>query len=99
MVINTTGLSNITSLQGIAAYTNDATEGILFIGAIIIFFFILTMILAEKNPIEHAIAVSSWSMFIISLFFWLAHLIPVIAVLPFLFIAGFTTLYLYSTKR
>lgn len=99
MTINTTGLTNITSLQGIAAYTNDATSGILFTGAIIVFFFIITLILAEKNPIEHALAVSSWSMFIISLFFWLAHLIPVIVVLPFLFIAGFTTLYLYATRR
>jgi hypothetical protein len=95
-----TNMTNVSSLQGVAVFTNDMTGGILFNGAMLVFFIIILVVLTKNDePFENALAVASWSMFIISAFFWFAELVPTISVLAFLFIAAFTTLYLYTSSR
>jgi hypothetical protein len=98
--MDTTNLTNISSLQGVAYYTNEATGGILFSGGLIVFFFIVLMVSLRSNEdFANALAVASWSMFLVSVFFWFAHLTPTMLSLAFLFIAGFSVLYLYASKR
>jgi hypothetical protein len=99
-MVDFTNLTNATSLQGIAYYTNSMTDGILFMGGIIVFFIIILVTLVKNDePFENALAVASWSMFIVSLFFWFANLLPTLIPLAFLFIAALDTLYLYSSRR
>jgi hypothetical protein len=98
MVVNTTGISNITSFQGLAEYTNTGVGGLLFEGGMVVFFIIMLVVLTKNFSFEDALLVSAWSMFTISLFFWLAHLISTITPLAFLFIAGASTLYIYTSR-
>jgi hypothetical protein len=101
-MVNVTGISNITSLQGLAFYTNNAVDGILFSGGIIVLFFVMLMVLLRnasyEEPFVNVLAVSSWSMFLISAFFWLAHLVPTIMPLGFLLLGAFSVLIMYSQK-
>ena len=98
--MNTTGLTNITGFQGIAEYTNNATSGLLFNGGIIILFVIMLIVLMrnESENFLNVLAVSSWSFFIISIFFWFAHLTSTVLVLGFLFAAGVATFMIYATS-
>jgi hypothetical protein len=98
--MDTTNLTNISTLHGVASYTNSMTDGLLFSGGLIVFFFIVLMVSLRNNEdFGNALAVSSWVMFLVSIFFWFAHLTPTILSLAFLFIAGFSVLYLYASKR
>ena len=97
--MDTTQFNNITTLQGLATYTNSATDGLLFTGGVIVFFIILIMILIRNDqPFENALTVSAWAMFMVSLFLWFAGLLPTITPLAFLFLAAFGTLYLYASR-
>lgn len=87
-------------MQQVASVVNDNTDGILFTGGMIVFFVILVMQFMNRSdmPIENNISVSAWIMFIISGFFWYAHLIYTIVPLSFLGIAAISTLFMYSSK-
>ena len=102
MVVNTTGLSNVTSLQGLAVYTNNATDGVLFTGGLIVMFFVMLMVLLRQGnyeePFVNVLAVSSWSMFVISMFFWFAQLISTMLPMGFLLLGAFSVLYMYSSR-
>ena len=98
-MVDMTNLTNITSLQGIAYYTNSMTDSLLFTGGIIVFFFIILMALIKNGePFENGLAVASWSMFVVSLFFWFAQLVPTGLPICFLIVAAFDTLYLYASR-
>jgi hypothetical protein len=98
-MVDFTNLTNATTLQGVAEYTNNATGGVLFQGGIFMFFIIMMIILTKNDePFENALAVSSWSMFVVSAMFWFAELIPTIIPLAFLMLASISVLILY-TKR
>lgn len=98
-MVDMTNLTNVTSLQGLAYYTNSMTDSLLFTGGVIVFFFIILMALAKLGePFENALAVASWSMFIISTFFWFAQLVPTIIPLALLLIVAFDTLFIYAAK-
>lgn len=100
MTINMTGLDNVTSLQGLAFYTNNAVDGVLFTGGLIVLYLVMLMFLSRRGEdFANVLAVSSWSFFLVSGFFWLAHLITTLLPLLFLFLAGFSTLYIYASKR
>jgi hypothetical protein len=95
-----TNFTNVTSLQGLAYTANNAVNNILFDGGMIAFFIIILMVLFRNGePFENCMAVAGWSMFVVSLIFWLGHLITTLLVLAFLMIAAFSTLYLYTQKR
>lgn len=95
-----TNLTNTTTLQGLAYYTNNAVDGVLFTGGMIVMFIIILMTLLRfEQPFENALAISSWVSFIFSVFFWFAKLLPTIIPLMFLMITAFTTLYLYSSRQ
>jgi len=99
-MVDMTNLTNITSLQGIATYTNSMTDNILFNGGILVLFIIMLMVLSRNDePFINTLAISSWSCFILSAFLWLSHLINTLFVLGFLFIAGFSVFYLYSSNK
>lgn len=99
-MVNTTGINNITSLQGIASYTNNAVDGLLFTGGMIAFYIIIFIVLTKNDePFENAFTVTSWSMFTISIFFWFAELIPTLLVITFLVMSALGTLYLYTSRR
>lgn len=99
-MVNMTDVSNVTSLQGIAQFSNNAVDGVLFGGGIIVFFFIILLVLSHRGqPFEQALAVASWSMFTISVFFWFAHLLPIVFPLGFLIVASFDVMYLFSSKN
>lgn len=92
-------IGNITGLQGLAYYTNNAVDGVLFQGGVIVLFVVMMMVLMKNDePFINAFAVSSWSMFVLSGIFWFAQLVPTIFVLGFLFCAAFSVLYLYASK-
>lgn len=96
-------LSNLTgvdTVQELMFFTNNAVSGILFSGGMAVFFFIILVALLKNNePFENALAVASWVMFVVSAFFWLAHLLPTIVPLAFLVIAAFDLLYLYASRQ
>jgi len=94
-----TNLTNISSIQGLAFYTNNSVDGVLFSGGIFVFFIILLVSLLRFDiSFPAALAVSGWSIFIVSLFFWFAHLLPTLVVLAFLLISGFSVLFLYANR-
>lgn len=100
MVFNNTGLSNITSLQGMAYYTNNAVDGVLFTGGIIVLYIILFMVLLKNDePFINVLAASSWIFFIISTLLWMANLLPTLIPLAFLILAAFSVLYMYSSPK
>jgi len=104
MTVDFSNISNITSAQGLAYYTNNAVDGILFTGGMIAFFIIILIVLyrsAEVNGYDFGsmFTVASWSMFVISGFFWLAKLVPTLLVLMFLFFSAIGVIYLYSSRR
>jgi len=100
MVFNNTGLTNISGIQGLASYTNNATSGILFTGGMITLFIVLLFVLLKnEQPFENAFAASSWAMFIISSLFWLAELVPTLVPLGFLLCAGISVLILASRRN
>lgn len=99
MVVNTTLLGNVTSFQGMASFTNDAVSGVLFTGGIFALFFIMLLVLNKNDePFVNVFVISSWSMFVLSLFLWLAHLTPTFVSIVFLVFSGFGTLYLYASR-
>jgi hypothetical protein len=55
-------------------------------------------VLRSGELFEHALAIASWSMFVISLFFWFGELIPTFLPLLFLLMAGISTFYIYSSR-
>lgn len=98
-MVNMTNVSGIENLQGIAYYTNNMTNGILFTGAMIVFFFIIAIILVKREePFANILSVSSWSAFIFSIFFWYAELVPTIVPLSFLFLAVFGVFMMYADR-
>jgi hypothetical protein len=98
-MVNMTGITGVNTLQEMAAYVNTTTNGILFTGGILVFFIIILMLLIrDGQPPENAIAVASWSGFIISGVFWAAHLVPTYIPLLMLMMAGLTVLYMYTSK-
>jgi hypothetical protein len=99
-MVDMTNVSNISSLQGIAYYTNNMTDGLLFTGGIIVFFFIILMALVKSGqPFENGLAVASWSMFIVSVLFWFAQLVSPLLCLGFLVVAAFDVLYLFASRK
>lgn len=96
-----TNLTNVTTLQGLAAYTNNYTNGVLFDGGMFVFFIILLMgLLKFNNDFEASIMISSWSMFVVSSLFWLAHLVSIIVIIGFLILAALSALYInFNRKR
>jgi ABC-type Fe3+-siderophore transport system permease subunit len=99
-MVDLTNFTNVTTLQGLVYETNNVVGNILFTGGMITFFIIILMtLLRNGEPFENCLAVSGWSMFVVSLIFWLGHLVPTLLVLAFLMISAFSTLYLYTTKR
>ena len=99
-MVDLTNFTNVSTLQGLVYETNNAVGSVLFSGGMIAFFIIILMVLFRNGePFENCLAVAGWSMFVVSLIFWLGHLVPTLLVLAFLAISAFTTLYLYTTKR
>lgn len=98
--MNTTGLSNITGFSSLVEYTNNATSGLLMTGGLIVLFLIVLIVLMrnENEHILNVLATSSWSFFIVSIFFWFAHLVATPLVLGFLVIAAVSTFLLYATS-
>ena len=99
--MDTSNFTNITSLQGMASVVNSSTDGLLFIGAMFVFWIIIMMVLISRSqlPFENNFTVSSWIMFLASSFFWAAHLLPTVVPLIFLVLSAFGTLYLFSSSR
>lgn len=99
MAVNTTGINNITSLQGLASYTNTMTDGLIFTGGIIAIYIIMLIILTKNDePFINAFTVTSWIMFLTSIFFWFSNLIPTLLVVAFLVFSAFGTLTLYTQR-
>lgn len=99
MAVNTTGINNITSLQGLASYTNTMTDGLIFTGGIVTLYIIMLIILTKNDePFINAFTVSSWIMFLTSTFFWFSNLIPTITVVAFLVFSSIGTLILYTQR-
>lgn len=97
--MNTTLISNITSLQGMTYYTNNATDGILFIGGIVALFFVMLIVLSRTmNNGWGALASSSWIAFILSVFCWFAKLVPTAEVIVFLIVTVVATVLMFSDK-
>jgi hypothetical protein len=99
-----TNLTNVSTMQGVAYYTNNATDGILFTGGIIVFFIIILMYLyknMENNGYSFVgiFTTSSWIMFVVSGFFYLSKLIPTLLPLMFLILSAIGTIVLYSSSR
>lgn len=99
-MVNVANITNITSLQQMAVYSNNMSGNVLFDGGMFVFFIILLVALLRfNNDFEGSLAISSWTMFIVSALFWMAKVVDVKTVLAFLIIASFTGLYLYSSRR
>jgi len=99
MVLNTTSINGVGSL---AKWTNDAVGGILFDGAMIVFFVIILIIYLKSNDnpdIESAFTITSFIMFIASLFFWIGEFVDGIMPLLFLIFTALGVLYLYTSRR
>jgi len=103
-MVDFTNLTNTSNFQQVALYTNNATDGILFTGGIIAFYIIILMYLyrnMEQSGYEFSavFTATSWVMFIISGFFWMADLISTPMPLMFLLFSAFGTIYLYASRR
>ena len=99
-----TNLTNVSTMQGVAYYTNNQTDGILFTGGIIVFFIIILMYLyknMENNGYSFVgiFTVSSWIMFVVSGFFYLANLVQTLIPLMFLLFSAIGTIVLYSSRQ
>ena len=95
-MVDTTNLTNITGLQGIAYYTNSMTDGLLITGGIIVLSIVMMIVLSKnQEPFVNVLTSTGWLFFLISMFFWAAQLLPIEVGLGYLFIAGFGTLALY----
>lgn len=96
-------VSNITNISGfaeMASFTNNAVDGILFSGGLIVFFIIILMVsIRNGEPFENVLAASSWVMFVCSMFFWFAHLVPTSLPIAFLIVSAASTLILYASRR
>ena len=98
-MVDMTNLTNVTGLGSLAVYTNNATEGILFTGGIIVFFIIMLITLFRNGePFENALVVSSWSMFIVSILFWYGDLLPPLVPLCFLIVSAISVLILKTSQ-
>lgn len=96
-MVDTTNLTNISGLAELAYYTNNMTEGLLFIGGLIVLSIVLMVALSRNGePFINALTTTGWLFFLVSMFFWVAELIPIEIGLGYLFIAGIGTLILYN---
>jgi len=99
MSLNTT---TITGMGALAKWTNTAVGGILFDGAMLVFFVIIIIIYlksADNPDFESAFTVTSFIMFIPSLFLWVGELLDGIIPLLFLIFTAIGVLYLYTKNR
>jgi len=100
MTINTTLINNITTLGGLANASNNFSNGILVSGGIIVLYIITIMVMLKyEQPLENSLAISSWSFFVVSAFFWFAKLVSIKMPLVFLIISAFSVLYLYASRQ
>ena len=95
-------LSNFTNLSGmgeLAVATNNAVDGILFSGGLFVFFVIILMVSLRNGELfENVFPMASWIMFVVSLFFWFARLVPTGVALIFLACAAVGTFLLYVRR-
>jgi hypothetical protein len=99
-----TNLTGANTMQKIAYYTNNQVDSILFSGGMIVFFVIILMYLynnMENNGYSFVgiFTVSSWVMFVISGFFYLANIVPTLLPLMFLIFSAIGTIVLYSSRQ
>jgi hypothetical protein len=75
-------------------------DGILFSGGLIAFFFILLLVLVKmgNNNWASVLSVSSWSMFLVSTFFWYADLVSVLFPIAFFSLGAFGIFMLYTSN-
>ena len=96
-MVNTANFTNLTGLAEVAIYTNNMTDGLLFIGGMITLSIVMMIVLSRnQEPFINVLTATGWTFFLISMFFWAAELLPIEIGLAYLFIAGIGTLILYN---
>lgn len=98
MTYNLTNLTTAENIGDVARTANNYSQGVLFGGALIAFFFVMLMSLL-KWGFDVALTVSAWSCFILGLFLALGEFVSILYPLAFLAIAAFGTLWLYASGR
>jgi hypothetical protein len=103
MAVDLSNYTDVGNVQNLALAVNNDVGGILFVGGMFAFYFIILLItyrISERNGEDFGVpfTATSWVMFIVSGFFWFAKLLPVVIPLLFLFISAFGVLYLYASK-
>lgn len=101
MVTNISSLNNLTGMSDVALFTNDATGGVLITGGLIALFvvFIVVLLRNDKYSIQAVFAAGGWSFFVVSIFFFVAHLVPIAVPLGFLVVAAIGTFLLFTASR
>lgn len=93
-----TNATNISGVYDIAEFANQASNGILFNGFIIVVFFIMLLVL-KKYDFDKAFLASSWLAFILSLVGWSIGLVNVLLPLGFAFLTGLIALYAWFSEN
>ena len=95
-MVNLGNVTDSSNFFDLAFYINNAVDGLLFNGGLIVFFLII-LIGSRKFDvkIEHSMAAASWSTFIISGMLWFPHLTSGKLTLMYLAFAAFATAYIY----
>lgn len=98
MTYNTTNLTSATGIGDLVSFANNATDGVLAVVMLIVIFIIMLVAL-KRYDFDDALLASSWVTFLLSIFLRFAGFLPLIWALGFLAIAGFATLWVFTTKR
>jgi hypothetical protein len=91
--------SGLNGFQGMASQANSVTGGMLFGGGCVVFFLIILMALIRNDrPFDEALLIASWSMFLVSGLFWLAHLVYDGVPIAFFIVAVLSIIYVRASS-
>lgn len=103
MTIDLSNYTDVGTVQALTSAVNNEVGGMLVTGGILAFYFIILIIsyrVSVRNGEDFGVpfTATSWVMFLVSVYFWFAKLLPTGIPLLFLFLAAFGVLYLYASK-
>lgn len=87
MAIYNPDWTNVTSIYQLVKTADDLSDHILVTGFLIALFFVILLSL-HKYEFKNALLVTSWVVFLISLFGWYAEFVGIYVLITFLSLAG-----------
>ena len=97
MTYNLTSLQDSLTISQVFVWANDATGQILF-GLILIATFFVMLIVLKKYEFRSSLVSASWTVFIMSILFRAAGLVPILYPIGFLILTAGTMFYLVTSN-